>query len=71
MAKMSFPNPVKYNGVNYKARETFEVKASDVAELKKKGGWLIQESESEAEKPAKKAPAKSKSKEVKEEDKAE
>jgi hypothetical protein len=43
MAKMSFPNVVKYNGVCYNARVPFTVKESDVDELRKKGGWVIEE----------------------------
>lgn len=43
MAKMSFPNVVKYNGVCYNARVPFNVKESDVEELRRKGGWVIEE----------------------------
>ena len=66
---MAFPNAVKYNGVNYKAHQAFNVDDKDVAELKKKGGWSVQEPESvkevatEAEeKPAPKTPKKKASK---------
>lgn len=62
MAKICFPNPVKYNGVNHNAYEVFEVKASDVPELKKKGGWSVEEAEKTetAEKATKKTASKKK-----------
>lgn len=43
MAKMSFPNTVKYCGIVYKARQPFEVAEHDVEELQRKGGWLLEE----------------------------
>lgn len=42
MAKMSFPTTVNYNGIIYPATAVFTVKESDVQELRKKGGWVIQ-----------------------------
>lgn len=46
MTKMHFPTAVKYNGENYKAFVSFNVKEADVAELQKAGG-IIDESTSE------------------------
>ena len=43
MAKMCFPNVVKYNDKVFNARVPFNVKESDVDELRSKGGWLVQE----------------------------
>lgn len=40
--KICFPNPVKYNGVNYNANTPFNVQEEDIAELKKKGGWVVE-----------------------------
>ena len=49
MARMSFPTAVKYNGVNYNAREPFTVKDSDVEELRKKGGWVLESKKTKKE----------------------
>ena len=41
MAKMCFPNVVKYNDKVYSAHVPFTVKEADVEELSRKGGWLV------------------------------
>lgn len=42
MAKMSFPNTVNYSGKVYPARTVFTVKDSDVDELRRAGGWVVE-----------------------------
>lgn len=52
--KMCFPTKCKYNGKNFAAHTTFDVAEQDVAELKSKGGWVV---ETPAEVPAEPAEA--------------
>lgn len=40
--KMCFPTKCKYNGKNFAAHTTFDVAEQDVAELKSKGGWVVE-----------------------------
>lgn len=40
MVKMHFPTAVKYNGKDYKAFDSFNVKDTDVPELERKGGII-------------------------------
>lgn len=40
MVKMHFPTAVKYNGKDYKAFDSFNVKDTDVPELERKGGVI-------------------------------
>ena len=49
MAKISFGKTVKYQGTVYPPNTVFEVSDSDVADLKKAGGWVTEESESKVE----------------------
>ena len=42
MAKMYFGKTVRYEGMEYPPNTTFEVKDSDVDDLKKAGGWIIE-----------------------------
>lgn len=46
MPKMKFNTRVKYKGTVYKGLEPFEVDESDVAEMQKYGGVIINESKS-------------------------
>lgn len=50
--KMCFPTKCKYNGRNFAAHTTFDVDEQDVAELKSKGGWLVEVPDEPAEAPA-------------------
>lgn len=50
--KMCFPTKCKYNGQNFAAHTTFDVAEQDVAELKSKGGWVVEVPEEPAEVPA-------------------
>lgn len=43
MAKISFGKTVKYKGAIYPPNTVFEVSDSDVADLKKAGGWVKEE----------------------------
>lgn len=43
MAKMYFGKTVRYEGTEYPPNTTFEVKDTDVNDLKKSGGWLVEE----------------------------
>ena len=43
MAKMYFGKTVRYEGTEYPPNTTFEVKDTDVNDLKKSGGWLVGE----------------------------
>jgi len=43
MAKMYFGKTVRYEGTEYPPNTTFEVKDTDVDDLKKSGGWLVEE----------------------------
>lgn len=43
MAKMYFGKTVRYEGTEYPPNTTFEVKDTDVDDLKKAGGWIIEE----------------------------
>lgn len=52
MAKISFGKTVKYQGSIYPPNTVFEVSDSDVADLKKAGGWVKVEPKTE-EKPEK------------------
>lgn len=52
MAKISFGKTVKYQGSVYPPNTVFEVSDSDVADLKKAGGWVKEEPKTE-EKPEK------------------
>ena len=52
--KMCFPTKCKYNGQNFAAHTTFDVAEQDVAELKSKGGWVV---EVPVDEPAKAEPA--------------
>lgn len=52
MAKISFGKTVKYQGSIYPPNTVFEVGDSDVADLKKAGGWVKEEPKTE-EKPEK------------------
>lgn len=49
MAKISFGKTVKYQGSIYPPNTVFEVSDSDVADLKKAGGWVKEESKTKAE----------------------
>ena len=50
MAKISFGKTVKYQGSIYPPNTVFEVSDSDVADLQKAGGWVIEESRAKKEK---------------------
>ena len=50
--KMCFPTKCKYNGQNFAAHTTFDVAEQDVAELKSKGGWVVEVPGEPAEVPA-------------------
>ena len=50
MAKISFGKTVKYQGSVYPPNTVFEVSDSDVADLQKAGGWVIEESKAKKEK---------------------
>lgn len=50
--KMCFPTKCKYNGKNFAAHTTFDVAEQDVAELKSKGGWVVEVPAEPAEVPA-------------------
>lgn len=50
--KMCFPTKCKYNGKNFAAHTTFDVAEQDVAELKSKGGWVVEVPAEPAEAPA-------------------
>lgn len=50
--KMCFPTKCKYNGHNFAAHTTFDVAEQDVAELKSKGGWVVEVPAEPAEVPA-------------------
>ena len=50
--KMCFPTKCKYNGQNFAAHTTFDVAEPDVAELKSKGGWVVEVPAEPAEVPA-------------------
>ena len=50
--KMCFPTKCKYNGQNFAAHTTFDVAEQDVAELKSKGGWVVEVPAEPAEVPA-------------------
>ena len=43
MAKMYFAKTVRYEGSEYPPNTAFEVKDVDVDDLKKAGGWVIEE----------------------------
>lgn len=43
MAKMYFAKTVRYEGSEYPPNTAFEVKDVDVDDLKKAGGWIIEE----------------------------
>lgn len=47
MAKISFGKTVKYKGAIYPPNTVFEVSDSDVADLKKAGGWVKEEPKTE------------------------
>lgn len=47
MAKISFGKTVKYQGSIYPPNAVFEVNDSDVADLKKAGGWVKEEPKTE------------------------
>lgn len=49
MAKISFGKTVKYQGSIYPPNVVFEVGDSDVADLKKAGGWVKEEPKTEVE----------------------
>lgn len=49
MAKISFGKTVKYKGAIYPPNTVFEVSDSDVADLKKAGGWVKEEPKNEIE----------------------
>lgn len=49
MAKISFGKTVKYQGSIYPPNTVFEVSDSDVADLKKAGGWVKEEPKTEVE----------------------
>ena len=49
MAKISFGKTVKYQGSVYPPNTVFEVSDSDVADLKKAGGWVKEEPKTEVE----------------------
>ena len=60
--KMCFPTKCKYNGQNFAAHTTFDVAEQDVAELKSKGGWVVEvpadePAETSADEPAEAEPA--------------
>lgn len=50
--KMCFPTKCKYNGQLFAAHTTFDVDEQDVAELKSKGGWVVEVPAEPAETPA-------------------
>ena len=50
--KMCFPTKCKYNGQNFAAHTTFDVAEQDVAELKSKGGWVVEVPAEPAKAPA-------------------
>lgn len=50
MAKISFGKTIKYQGSIYPPNTVFEVSDSDVADLQKAGGWVIEESGAKKEK---------------------
>lgn len=43
MTKMYFAKTVRYEGSEYPPNTVFEVKDADVDDLKKAGGWIIEE----------------------------
>lgn len=49
MARISFGKTVKYQGSIYPPNTVFEVGDSDVADLKKAGGWVKEEPKTEVE----------------------
>jgi len=49
MAKISFGKTVKYQGSIYPPNTVFEVSDSDVADLKKAGGWVKEEPKTKVE----------------------
>ena len=49
MAKISFGKTVKYQGSIYPPNTVFEVSDSDIADLKKAGGWVKEEPKTEVE----------------------
>jgi len=49
MAKISFGKTVKYQGSIYPPNTVFEASDSDVADLKKAGGWVKEEPKTEVE----------------------
>ena len=60
--KMCFPTKCKYYGKNFAAHTTFDVAEQDVAELKSKGGWVVEvpadePAETPADEPAEAEPA--------------
>lgn len=59
MAKISFGKTVKYQGSIYPPNTVFEVSDSDVADLKKAGGWVKEEPKTEVEPKTKVKPKKS------------
>ena len=50
--KMCFPTKCKYNGQLFAAHTTFDVDEQDVAELKSKGGWVVEVPAEPTEAPA-------------------
>lgn len=50
MVKISFGKTVKYQDTIYPPNTAFEVSDSDVADLQKAGGWVIEESKAKKEK---------------------
>lgn len=71
MAKVYFSTAVKYNGTKYPANAPFEVADKDVDNLRKSGGWVVEEpaktvqEETAETKTATKKPGKAKVKEAK------
>ena len=59
MAKISFGKTVKYQGSIYPPNTVFEVSDSDVADLKKAGGWVKEEPKTKVESETKVEPEKS------------
>lgn len=64
--KMCFPTKCKYNGQLFAAHTTFDVDEQDVAELKSKGGWVVEVPAEPAEAPAEAEPAPKKTRRKKE-----
>lgn len=64
--KMCFPTKCKYNGKNFAAHTTFDVAEQDVAELKSKGGWVVEVPTEPAEAPAEAEPVPKKTRRKKE-----